>query len=437
MKVSVDEEKDRSKAREEEAFAARCDLVNLQEELTNTKEKVKLVEQERDALRTIAKNEEVLRIAAEGRIPLPSSPRKPSHPEPLSPERLVSSAASEDELEELKWKVRYERQRLERAFDLIDYMKTECQFNCCSCRIAGAPAGIHEELVAKDHSVEAEPRAEEEAHDEELPVVEERQDVEAEDETTTVFIPSEGVFRKVPSPIKKSPQLPLKRSIEEVSSSRPTSSATNLSFHARTPSFDPPAPAIQQQINTSLLSLINGEQSPRGTSYENAIEDDEDEENDENKQKDPESPSPHKQWQTISTTTRIPLKPDENTPIANKTLFSHGYYPVSKVDFGVTSNTQNLQPMHLRGGEQNPTTDSNAIIGTMTKEEALAQIKLRRGRAQSIAQGTLTPRKKMCEGVGSYERRDISAPAAVTMKGFGSAARTPKSAPHNRTGFGM
>jgi hypothetical protein len=69
----VDNEKERSSKREQEAFAARYQLVGVQEELAKMVEKVKLVEQERDALKTIAKNEEIARIAAEGQIPLPSS----------------------------------------------------------------------------------------------------------------------------------------------------------------------------------------------------------------------------------------------------------------------------------------------------------------------------------------------------------------------------
>jgi len=45
----------------------------------------------------------------------------------------------------------------------------------------------------------------------------------------------------------------------------------------------------------------------------------------------------------------------------------------------------------------------------MSREEALEQIRLRRGRARSAASGALTPRKQMVVGV--MERRDLSAPA--------------------------
>ena len=75
-----------------------------------------------------------------------------------------------------------------------------------------------------------------------------------------------------------------------------------------------------------------------------------------------------------------------------------------------------------------PSFDVNnpALTPTMTREQALAQIKERRGRARSGAQGglasgsgksnpnsasasaTMTPRRQMVVGVG--ERRDMSAP---------------------------
>ena len=66
-------------------------------------ENIKLVEQERDALRMIAKNEEIARIAAEGRIPLPvakeddefASPKKER--KSLDPVLVTSSAAAEED----------------------------------------------------------------------------------------------------------------------------------------------------------------------------------------------------------------------------------------------------------------------------------------------------------------------------------------------------
>ena len=97
--TDLEQEKERSVLREQEAFAARYQLVGVQEELANLQDKVKLIEQERDALRTIAKNEEIARIAAEGRLPLPASPDDDEFASPkkarksLDPLTIRSSAA--------------------------------------------------------------------------------------------------------------------------------------------------------------------------------------------------------------------------------------------------------------------------------------------------------------------------------------------------------
>ena len=110
IQVDLANEKERSQVREQEAFAARYELVGVQEELAKMQEQIKLVEQERDALRTIAKNEEVARIAAEGQIPLPisteddefASPKKKSR---KSLDLITRSAASEEEMEMRRQKV--------------------------------------------------------------------------------------------------------------------------------------------------------------------------------------------------------------------------------------------------------------------------------------------------------------------------------------------
>ncbi len=70
----LDAERSRGKAREQEAFAARYSAVGLQEKLDQALERIKVLEQERDAFKSLAKSEEdVARIAAEGMLPLPVS----------------------------------------------------------------------------------------------------------------------------------------------------------------------------------------------------------------------------------------------------------------------------------------------------------------------------------------------------------------------------
>lgn len=55
----------------------------------------------------------------------------------------------------------------------------------------------------------------------------------------------------------------------------------------------------------------------------------------------------------------------------------------------------------------------------MTRQQAIEQIRIRRGRARSIAAGALTPRKQMVDGAhgpGLAYRRDISAPGGKEKK---------------------
>ncbi|CAK7244818.1 MAG: hypothetical protein STHCBS139747_006364 [Sporothrix thermara] len=184
-------EKERSKAREQEAFQARYELVGCQEELQQTLQKVKMLEQERDAFRSLAKSEEdVARIASEGRLPLPppdpeeeaeeqqlkereeaeaeqteaDSPRSDDDsmaedddaadtllaiPKQRSNKRksssksarvssvalldIKSSATSEAEISELTRLWQWEKQRADRASDLVEYLEAECHLRACSC----------------------------------------------------------------------------------------------------------------------------------------------------------------------------------------------------------------------------------------------------------------------------------------------------------------
>lgn len=150
---TLEREKERSLNREQEAFQARYNLVGLQEQLDKNRseleqalEKLKTVEQERDAFKSLAKTEEdVARIAAEGRLPLPAgngddddefaSPRKTngSRAVSLSLLDIKSSAASEAEIDELTRMWQWEKQRADRAADQVEYLEAECSLRACSC----------------------------------------------------------------------------------------------------------------------------------------------------------------------------------------------------------------------------------------------------------------------------------------------------------------
>ncbi|KAM0744920.1 hypothetical protein ACQRIT_000304 [Beauveria bassiana] len=143
-------EKERGQARDQEAFTARYQIVGVQEQLDQALERVKVVEQERDAYKTAAKNEEVARIAAEGRLPLPcedddelSSPNQvqkkrkresadDSRRVSLSTMELTGSAATDMEIEELALQVAWEKHRAERAQEMVEFLQAECRMHSCT-----------------------------------------------------------------------------------------------------------------------------------------------------------------------------------------------------------------------------------------------------------------------------------------------------------------
>ncbi|OLN87163.1 hypothetical protein CCHL11_03635 [Colletotrichum chlorophyti] len=448
---NLDAEKLRSKAREEEAFEARYRMVGIEQELGEALERIKLLEQERDAFKTLAKEEEVARIAAEGRIPLPktshagfdefASPKKRKVSRfSLSTVDIVSSAASEGEIEELTLQVSWERQRADRAYELVDFMQAECELRCCPCakshkrqsmlsprqslsssrpsimsprRRLMPPAEIADasDLVilrgGRDSSpgqpslrVSGSTMGEDEMH----------KTIEAprrsrEERRSTIFCPREGIFRTVSQQeadeieAQKEQERRGQKDSEESPNEPPTSMEAPPRF-SRTPSLDPPAFAVLAQERMSLASLLNAPHGGADGEVRSAplpsiptMPD---------TPARPESPDsrspsptpddtvrPHTSaaFYTRTTTTSVPVRDDKPRPI-------------SKYERGRTPSGES----HMSFDVNNP-----AMTPTMTREEALARIRERRGRARSIAQGTATPRKKMIEGVG--ERRDVSAPA--------------------------
>jgi len=203
--------------------------------------------------------------------------------------------------------------------------------------------------------------------------------------SSMVFIPSEGIFRSGSQAPEEQAEEQREEHIEQPWISPVKTPSTppphppkheepvDARTFARTPSCEPPTPAVSGEVdgNTSLLSLLDAPQNP--TRSDSPIPENEDE-NDETvivaSRDENYRPGMIPTFHTISTTTRIPLaEPVDSTPPAALSLDS----------------------------------------GILSRQEALAKIRERRGRARSLAQGTATPRKQMIEGV--VERRDISAPA--------------------------
>ncbi|KAF5240422.1 hypothetical protein FAUST_4316 [Fusarium austroamericanum] len=480
-------EKTRSKVREQEAFEARYQIVGVQEQLDQALERIKLVEQERDAFKTAAKNEEVARIAAEGRIPLPpqenddefASPqkvRKSASKEPrmsLSMMDIISSEASEAEIEELTIQLQWERQRAERAHEMIEFLQAECHLRCCACSKSNrstsveAPRkkrrssigleGPNDKVIKLDsQALEAEKRAasppriqepqyEAQSRDEakaetepETQAQPERQQyleepprvlpkARKEPRRSTIFCPKEGIFRtvseqeaeiieaqrKVEVEAKRENQthdesqdvdeVVVEEAVEgetfvgdntEMERRVSTETENNYRRYARTPSVEPPAFAMLATERTSLASLLsaphNGAHSapiPQIPTMPDVSED---------VLASPETrPHTTNAFYTVTTTTTVPMK-DDNA--RNSASFNERLRTPSQNSTGTTFDLSNP-----------------ALTPTMTREEALAKIRERRGRARSMAQGTATPARRMVSGT---ERRDMSAPTGkVAGKG--------------------
>ncbi|KAK1978063.1 hypothetical protein LZ30DRAFT_599998 [Colletotrichum cereale] len=450
---NLDAEKLRSKAREEEAFQSRYQMVGMEQELGEAFERIKMLEQERDAYKTLAKEEEVARIAAEGRIPLPkafdaapddefASPKKNKAPRfSLSTVDIVSSAASEEEIQELSLQLSWERQRADRAYELVDFLQAECELRCCPCakthrrqsilsprqslssnrpsimsprRRLMPPAEIADasDLIILQGGRESSPSQSSLRASLSSPVEEKtfkKSDAarrSREDRRSTIFCAREGIFRTVSQreADEIEGQCEQGRRGQESSVGSPSEPPTPHDApprFSRTPSLEPPDFAVLAQERMSLASLLN---APHGgadgevhTAPLPSIPTMPDmDERPASKSSRGSSPTPNDTvrphtaaaFYTKTTTTTVPVRDDKPRP-------------QPKMERGRTPS----------GGDCHMSFDINnpAMTPTMTREEALARIRERRGRARSIAQGTATPRKKMIEGAG--ERRDVSAPA--------------------------
>ncbi|PNH41806.1 hypothetical protein VD0004_g5377 [Verticillium dahliae] len=495
----LDNEKARSKAREQEAFAARYQMVSLEEKLGEALERIKVLEQERDAMRMerdtfrdLAKEEEVARIAAEGRIPLPknedhddefASPRKKKPRVSLSTADVVSSAASEAEFEEMMRKMEWEHQRAERAYETIDFLRAECQLKACEGarslkrksmmsprRILVAPqdvTGPAEMAIFGLTPKSASPTRPSSRDSEstfkkpERPAVRKR----SQPRRSTIFNPEEGTFRTVSQeeaqvlaategaamhimeqdaedstdeqvveeidmqmedlvdvavqPEEQDTQIEEQLQVQVDDASEPASpvdAPSERRMYARTPSVEPPAFALLAQERMSLASLLN---APHGDAHTAPLpsiptvpdevgqaEEEEEEEGEEQaevreaeEREAPKVASPPRKRSPRSSTTSVATSYRTSTTTTTIPIYDETERPASR-----------FARCRTPSGESHSSFDVNnpAMTPTMTREEALARIRERRGRARSAAQGAVTPRLKMVEGAG--ERRDLSAP---------------------------
>lgn len=275
----------------------------MQEQLEQVQERLKAVEQERDAFKALAKSEEDLaRIAAEGRLPLPGpeagegvdgadehdgdfvSPAEES-PKPRqaspSPTDVESVESSEAEIEELSLRLQWEKQRADRAEDHVEYLQAECLLRACPCMKSRPRTSIFgqshrrqpsmEIVDPSDHAIIGGKRS---MSPQRATFSPKRSRIEnpkrRSSRRSTIFVPEEGVFRTVSqeeADAMAAPSIPIVEEEESADTTvEPATPITPLTpvemknspeAFARTPSLDPPAFAVLSDSRTSLLSLLD------------------------------------------------------------------------------------------------------------------------------------------------------------------------------------
>lgn len=351
---------------------------------------------------------------------------------------IVSSATSEGEIEELTRLWQWERQRADRALEHADFLEAECHLRSCpgakarpkqnavaSARkprpehiaiidaadfaILGQQPGSPEQqpLSPAEETVIHDPSAAlSDAEVEETPESLELQ----EPRRSTVYLASEGIFRTL-----SQQDLEAMEKLDESSTEPPSPVDPNPNprHYARTPSVDPPAFAVMIQERTSLLSLLNAPRQSEGHSLGMTI---------------PATPANALTMQIdteeseAETQTPMPISPEHADPDAMlRPHTSAAFYTVTTTTTVPIRTVENVDAQTYaatgkRAHSRTPSFDitNPALTPTMTREQALAQIKERRGRARSAAQGAMTPRRQMVAGGG--ERRDVSAPASRAVR---------------------
>jgi hypothetical protein len=417
---------------EQEATDAKCALIAMQQDLNKLQEQNRVLEQEKEALKTNLKEEEVARIAAEGQIALPSaqeddtdlfnSPRKS-----LSPRKPQSSSFSDDkenvgvvtkkmvDTKRLQEEVDAERQKREAAEEMVEFLRMECAFRCCDCtstaRHSRAMRVSMDEILASsiqkmksDIARILTPPASEKDEDE---IEVEMSNAEAETADAKPFMPSNEIQTET---------------VDEIMGEDPHDIPLPEGDHSMTMVADDSQSPAEEEIL----------QAPDQTTHE-VVDKETSDDHDAKSAGEDKIHNVHEQHEVSCPTITVPLKNSPpSTPdraqhdhdmetqhqhsirtITTTTRIPMHFTPVSKPSVLTTWGQENLPP-NLDGSANCAVDDPPAL--PFDREAALAAIAYRRGRAKSIADGTYTPRKQMVD----MQRRDISAPV------IGSKDYTPK-----------
>jgi len=420
---------------EQEATDAKCALMALQQDLGKLREQFAVLEQEKEALKTNLKEEEVARIAAEGQIALPSthdddsdlfsSPQKPSSPrksqlEPLSDDKENVGVVTKKMFDTRKLQEELEAERLKKlaAEELVEFLRMECAFKCCECKTAARHgralqvtmdeilASSIEKMKADIASILTPPVSES---------GEDQMDVEITHTAAGADETAQTSERKADAP-----EL-MDHVMDEDSTDVPLPeqdhSAANMADETSTLVGDEIAQVRQstsENNDRDIAQPLDQHNEETVESVDSNIQDEEPKASHRTitvplKDSPPSTP-PRAQLEneldeeiqrsvrTITTTTRIPMH----------------FTPVSKPALLPPWEQENSEPR--RDGSMNSASGSSVSALPFDREAALAAIAYRRGRAKSIANGTLTPPRQMVEGINLKSRRDVSAPVIGTKE---------------------
>ena len=382
---------------------------------------------------------------------------------------IKSSAASEAEIDELTRLWQWEKQRADRAADQVEYLEAECRLRACSCMKKRPRSSMVGMLSPKRQKRELAPLAdpsdrmilsekatippphEVNAHAVPQPAKKSNksQAKGREERRATIFLPDLGTFRTVSMEEAEALERGKKEQEEgeggqekDESGDSPMKDAPAPiavkevpERYSRTPSVEPPSFALMEPERASLISLLNAphqqaqslsasvppipitpgpiaaqaEQIAPSTYAQpdahrppRRIPLGRQDPNIELSQEKPSLKSsfnsrPHTATSFYTMTTTVPLREETSEPSMAKKLLALQKTP---------TRSQTAPELDM------PTWDVNnpALTPTMTREQALAKIRERRGRAKSGNAGTVTPYKGMMRGRG--DRRDMSAPVA-------------------------
>ncbi|KKY18823.1 hypothetical protein UCDDS831_g05763 [Diplodia seriata] len=455
----LESEKIKCGKREQEAFQAEYKMVGVQEELAKAKQQIKTVEEERDALKTSLREEEVARIAAEGLIALPAS--NPGEEDEFdspkkSPSKLMACDGSDKEnfgpsspssrsteLKAVHEELAAERRRRERAEDTVDFMKMECQFQCCSCRMAelNGDSYIHDDTFEKEMAkirnsqpVSMTPPISDGGDAEvdsmvkrSVPTAMSRPATPPDSATLTdeqrelLFSPTTGTFRSVPSP-NKSAETEDKPQIEDIEmADAPAAAPASLPTPVEPAPMEVEAAIEQRQTSTRAPSPPRTPAPERGrsnTSHGHHYHSSRNTAFAQPSRAATATPAANNNnnnsffHRTITTTTTVPMHFDSPKPVPNNYAAQQHFHTVSRSTFASSSSAR---PSVFDAFATPTAAEKNALTRTPSfkdrpfdREAALEQIQERRKRARSVAEGRATPRRQMVEGTGV--RRDVSAP---------------------------